>query len=58
MKGNFMSRKDYVKFAAVIKQLPFKPDREIAAEVCVEVFLADSPAFDVRRFLEACGLPV
>lgn len=64
-----MTRKDYVKFAAMlagemaIAQDKVGTKREVAVDAvrCIilmtaDIFAQDNPRFDRQRFYEACGL--
>ena len=61
-----MTRKDYVRFAAMFKSVHVyylsqdKPDGEKAVEwianKSADIFQADNPAFDRAKFLKACGV--
>ena len=62
-----MTRKDYVRFAAVINSLdcPYTGKRIkygwngakfALAEKISDVFAADNPRFDRAKFLKACGV--
>ena len=48
-----MTKKDYVKLAAAIKEGGATPD---FVEMLMEVLEADNPRFDRVKFLIACGL--
>lgn len=52
-----MSRKHYVAFANVVKQIPDADQRKVAAAAIVAVCKDDNPRFDVQRFLTACDVP-
>jgi hypothetical protein len=65
-----MSRKDYEKFAQMIKKdadeahatknpsLRSEMLRSVhnTAQTCIDVFTEDNPLFNKARFLQACGL--
>ena len=57
-----MTRKDYVKFANIIKQNyevstgPVKFVLRDMIDSFAQVFSADNPNFDRSRFIEACGI--
>ena len=59
-----MTRKDYVRFAAMFKslrsQLMFLRNSglvlENVANKTADIFEQDNPAFDRARFLKACGV--
>ena len=59
-----MSRKDYVKFAMMMKakQPDFKTSSEAYAlwtrlvEEMMYIFAADDPSFSRGKFLDACGM--
>jgi hypothetical protein len=64
-----MTRKDYIKFAEVIKTAKAHikahecniPSDEIVEKVAVDlayVFKQDNPKFDMERFFKACELEV
>ena len=54
-----MTRKDYVAFAQIVKELDeFRFDNVMveAAVRMARLFAADNPRFDDRRFFDACGI--
>jgi hypothetical protein len=52
-KEKQVTKKDYVKLAAAIKEGGATPD---FVETLMEVLEADNPRFDRKTFLIACGL--
>jgi hypothetical protein len=60
-----MTRKDYEKFAAMLKDVrsmytykpndTFNPTLEVICEQTANIFAEDNPRFDRERFLEAAG---
>lgn len=54
-----MSRKDYVKTAAIIKGLILThSEKEPIAQQFADMFEDDNPHFDRDRFMAACGVEV
>ncbi len=53
-----MTRKDYEKAAAIVAQLDWPEDAELACYCFTALFQPDNPRFDVGWFKEACGLRV
>ena len=56
-----MTRKDYVKIAAIIKDIDTDNTSQVyrkrlVAEKIAEVLAEDSPRFDRDKFLSACGV--
>ena len=59
-----MTKKDYIKFAGVIKEAvkchggdradPERAIRDIADELC-NIFASDNPHFNRGKFIDACG---
>ena len=59
-----MTRKDYVAFAEMFEKLPRHSAIDpydvwyLAVQGAADIFQRDNPAFDKRRFLDACGVVV
>ena len=56
-----MTRKDYVKFAEMLKAQQHTPGKDRLQisriiHATVDIFAADNPNFDRDRFLTACGV--
>ena len=57
-----MTRKDYVRFAAMLKELRLRcSDNELElmdtiSDNLSDILCADNPNFDRARFLKACGV--
>lgn len=52
-----MSRKDYVRAAAIIRDLTLTHvEKEPIAQQFADMFAEDNPNFDRQRFLEAAGV--
>lgn len=52
-----MTRKDYVKFAAMFGRLPKDTMMWVVANAIADIFAADNPHFDRARFMKAAGFP-
>jgi hypothetical protein len=51
-----MTKKDYIAFAKIIKEVNNKVLRENAAKIVAKVCADDSVKFNKDRFIRACGL--
>jgi hypothetical protein len=58
--GDSMSKKDYIKFAAMFKEILSRydgiipPDIEELIMKTADIFYKDNKLFDVTRYIEAC----
>jgi hypothetical protein len=56
-----MTRKDYIRFAAMLKQARYYTavdfrTLELIVKDSAQIFAADNERFDRSRFLKACGV--
>lgn len=51
-----MTKKDYIALARAISSMTTMRERVTACAVVTQVLQRDNPAFDVVRFVQACGI--
>lgn len=51
-----MTKKNYIRAAAIIKQETIPSYRETLALTFIRFFQEDNPRFDIKRFREACDV--
>jgi len=49
-----MTKKDYVKFAQMVKELPNKIEKEVLKKALIKLFHEDSGSFNEIAFRSAC----
>lgn len=52
-----MTRKDYIRSAARVAEIPNVETRVATAKVLAELFSVNNPRFDKRKFFAACRIP-